>query len=74
MLSIFNRRHVTNNMQIRSEIVSKFSIACENIRFSSLFAAGDVCNTATEIPYWWRKICPESGKKRWLVDGVVTLF
>ena len=29
-------------MQIQSEIVSKFSIACENIRFSSLFAAGDV--------------------------------
>ena len=25
MLSIFNRRHITNNMQIRSEIVSKFS-------------------------------------------------
>ena len=27
MLSIFNRRRVTNNMQIRSEIVSKFSNA-----------------------------------------------
>ena len=25
MLSIFNRRRVTNNMQIRSEIVSKLS-------------------------------------------------
>ena len=25
MLSIFNRQYVTNNMQIRSEIVSKFS-------------------------------------------------
>ena len=40
MLSIFNRWRVTNNMQIQSEIVSKFSIACKNIRFSSLFAAG----------------------------------
>ena len=27
MLSIFNRRRITNNMQIRSEIVSKFSNA-----------------------------------------------
>ena len=29
-----------------------------------------VCDSATEIPYWWRKICPESGQKRWLVDRV----
>ena len=29
---------------------------------------------ARRIPYWWRKTCPESGEKRWLVDGVVTLF
>ena len=56
-------------------------LACENIRFSSLFAAGDVSrggtrvrDSAAEIPYWWRKICPESGQKSWLVDGVVTLF
>ena len=55
-------------------------IAFENRRFSSLIAAGgrfarrNVCDSATEIPYWWRKICPESGQKRWLVDGVVTLF
>ena len=27
MLSIFNRRRITNNMQIQSEIVSKFSNA-----------------------------------------------
>ena len=38
------------------------------------FARRNVCDSATEIPYWWRKICPESGQKRWLVDGVVTLF
>ena len=38
------------------------------------FAGRNVCDSATEIPYWWRKICPESGQKRWLVDGVVTLF
>ena len=33
-------------------------LACENIRFSSLFASGDVSRggtSATEIPYWWRK-------------------
>ena len=34
----------------------------------------NVCDSATEIPYWWRKICPESGQKRWLDDGVVSLF
>ena len=38
------------------------------------FSRRNVCDSATEIPYWWRKICPESGQKRWLVDGVVTLF
>ena len=37
-------------------------------------AQRNVCDSATEIPYWWRKIWPESGQKRWLVDGVVTLF
>ena len=24
----------------------------------------EVCDSATEIPYWWPKICPESGQKR----------
>ena len=42
------------------------------------FARRNVCDLATEIPYWqlywWRKIFPESGQKRWLVDEVVTLF
>ena len=38
------------------------------------FARMKVCDSATEIPYRWRKICPESGQKRWLDDGVVTLF
>ena len=37
-------------------------------------ARRNVCDSATEIPYWWRKICPESGQKPWLVYGVVTLF
>ena len=37
------------------------------------FARRNVCDSATEIPYWWRKICPESGRKRWLDDGVVTV-
>ena len=33
-------------------------LACENIRFSSLFASGDVSRggtSAAEIPYWWHK-------------------
>ena len=38
------------------------------------FARRNVCDLATEIPYWWRKIGPESDQKSWLVDGVVTLF
>ena len=38
------------------------------------FAQRNICNSATESPYWWCKICPESGQKRRLVDGVVTLF
>ena len=55
-------------------------VAYENRRFSSLIAASgrfarrNVYDSATEIPYWWRKICPESGHKRWLDIGVVTLF
>ena len=38
------------------------------------FARRNLCDSAREIPYWWRKIFPESGQTRWLVDGVVTLF
>ena len=38
------------------------------------FARRNVCDSVTEIPYWWCKICPESGQKCWLVDRVVTLF
>ena len=38
------------------------------------FARRNVCDSTTEIPYWWCKICPKSGQKRLLVDGVVTLF
>ena len=49
------------------------SIACGNRRFSSLiaargrFARRNVCDSATEIPCWWRKICPKSVHKRWLL-------
>ena len=55
-------------------------IACKMRRFSLLIAAGgrfarrNVCDSATEIPYWWRKISPESGHKPWLDNRVVTLF
>ena len=38
------------------------------------FARKNICASATEIPYWWRKICPESGQELWLVDIIVILF
>ena len=44
------------------------------LRHWGRFTRSNVCNSATEIPYRWCKICPESGQKRWLVDRVVTLF
>ena len=43
------------------------------LRHWERLARRNVCDSATEIPYWWRKICPECGQKHWLVDGVVTL-
>ena len=52
----------------------------QTFNFSSLiaaerrFARRNVCDSTTKIPYWWRKICSEFGRKRWLDDGVVTLF
>ena len=49
-------------------------VACENIHFFSLFAAWDVSLGGSSATQRWRKICPETGRKRWLVDGVVTLF
>ena len=64
---------------IKSKYPEEYStVACENSRFPSLFAAEgrlarrNVCDSATEIPHWWRKFCPESGHKRWLDDEVVT--
>ena len=38
------------------------------------FARRNICESGTEISHWWRKICPESGQKGWLVNGAVTLF
>ena len=61
-------------------LVARPLIACENRHFSSLIATGvrfakrNVCDSVTEIPYWWCKIYPESGHKRWLDVGVVILF
>ena len=61
-------------------LVARPLIACENRRFSSLIATGvrfakrNVWDSVTEIPYWWCKICLESGHKRWLDIGVVILF
>ena len=53
--------------------------ACEYSLFSLLLAAKDVLPgetsaSVTEIPYWWRKICLESGQEPLLVDVVVILF
>ena len=33
----------------------------------------DVCTSATEIPHWWRKICPKSGQELLLVNIVVII-
>ena len=38
------------------------------------FARRDVCTSTTEIPYWWRKIYPESASEFWLVDTVVIVL
>ena len=38
-----------------------------------IFARRKVCDSVTEIPYWWHKICPEFGQKCWLDNKVVTL-
>ena len=38
------------------------------------FTRRNVYDSATEIPYWWRKICLESGRKRWLDVRDVILF
>ena len=40
-------------------------------RHSGRLTKTKVCDSATEIPYSWRKICPESGQELWLVDVVV---
>ena len=37
-------------------IVAGQYVACENVRFSSLFTAGDISHdSAAKIPYWLRK-------------------
>ena len=35
---------------------------------------GIVCASTKEIPYWWRKVCPERSQELWLVDAVIILF
>jgi len=46
------------------------ALACESIRFSfalrrwGRFARRNVCDSATKIPYWWRKI---SHRKVWII-------
>ena len=78
----FSRRHQSARRACLLAIclVARPLIACENRCFSSLIATGvrfakrNVCDSVTEIPYWWCKICPESGHKRWLDVRVVILF
>ena len=49
--------------------IQKHNQPAKGRRFSSLIAAEErfarrnVCDSTTEIPYWWCKICPESGQK-----------
>ena len=51
-------------------ITIMFNVACENRRF----AGRNVCDSVTEIPYRWRKICPESGHKRWAFSRTNTIL
>ena len=51
-------------------ITIMFNVACENRRF----AGRNVCDPVTEIPYRWRKICPESGHKRWAFSRTNTIL
>ena len=48
-----------------------FEVACEEQTFllahrrrGAFCGMWNVCDSATEILYWWRKICLESGQKR----------
>ena len=45
-------------------------VACENIRFSLLFATGDVSRGGTSAIQWQKFHTDDV----WLVDGVVKLF
>ena len=38
------------------------------------FTRRNFCDSATETPYWWRKICLETCQELWLVNLVVILF
>ena len=38
------------------------------------FTRRNFCDSVTEIPYWWRKICLETCQELWLVNLVVILF
>ena len=66
-----------NWVQLIKKACIWFWITCESMRFSftlrrwGSFARRNVCDSATKIPYWWRKICPESGQKRWLVEKII---
>ena len=44
------------------------------LRRQRRFARRNICDSATEIPYLWHKICPESGQELWLVVIAVVLF
>ena len=76
------RHFVVQNGWMKKNVLEEedfWELACENSHFSSLLIVGcfvrrKVCNSVTEILYWWRKVCLESGQKRWLVNRVVTFF
>ena len=74
------RKNIRNDIKIVASFLFKVQVSLRKhpfllaLRRWGRFAQRNFCNSATEIPYWWRKICPESGQKPCLVDGVVTLF
>ena len=64
--------HLLNTHPVFSLWIHLFLLAprCQG-RFTSW---RNVCDSVTETPYWWRKICLESCQELWLVNVAVILF
>ena len=61
-----NIRSPGNNLRKQQFILTPHRWGC--------FVRRNVRNSATKIPYWWCRICPESSHESWLDNRVVALF